>query len=104
MLPHRDCALIPQPCWLRFLYLNIGTFWLIYEPGCMACRTSIYNVQVPGYICMYQLVSGVILKDANEQFLPSIFPRIAAAIYVLLLIGILAPGSVAGAALLLPML
>jgi hypothetical protein len=52
---------------------------------------------------MYQLVSGVILKDANEQFLPSIFPRIAAAICVLLLIGSLALVSVGGVALLGPM-
>ncbi len=52
---------------------------------------------------MYQLVSGVILKDANEQFLPSIFPRIAAAICVLLLIGSLAVVAVGGVALLGPM-
>lgn len=52
---------------------------------------------------MYQLVSGAILKDANEQFLPSIFPRIAAAICVLLLIGSLALVSVGGVALLGPM-
>jgi len=52
---------------------------------------------------MYQLVSGVILKDANEQFLPSIFPRVAAAICVLLLIGSLALVSVGGVALLGPM-
>src|SRR5260221_13263505 len=52
---------------------------------------------------MYQLASGVILKDANEQFLPSIFPRIAAAICVLLLIGSLAVVSVGGVALLGPM-
>jgi hypothetical protein len=43
------------------------------------------------------------LKDGKTQFLPSIFPRIAAAIFVLLLIGSLALACVGGVALIGPM-
>jgi len=45
---------------------------------------------------------GGILTDAKTQFLPSIFPRIAAAIFVLLLIGSLSLVCAGGIALLSP--
>jgi hypothetical protein len=47
--------------------------------------------------------SGGILKDGKTRFLPSIFPRIAAAIFVLLLIGSLGLAAVGGVALIGPM-
>ncbi len=47
--------------------------------------------------------SGGILKDAKTQFLPSIFPRIAAGIFLLLLIGSLSLFCVGGVALISPM-
>jgi hypothetical protein len=43
------------------------------------------------------------LKDAKTQFLPSIFPRVAAAIFELLLIGSLSLACVGGVALIGPM-
>lgn len=43
------------------------------------------------------------MKDGKTQFLPSIFPRIAAAIFVLLLIGCLSLASVGAVALIGPM-
>lgn len=53
---------------------------------------------------MFQtLRSGDILKDAQEQYLPSMFPRIAAAICVLLLISSLSLAGVGGVALIGPM-
>jgi hypothetical protein len=52
---------------------------------------------------MMSIRSGGILKDAKTQFLPSAFPRIAAAIFVFLLIGSLALACVVGVALIGPM-
>jgi len=49
------------------------------------------------------LRSGDILKDAQKQYLPSVFPRIAAAICALLLIGSLSLVGVGGVALIGPM-
>ena len=43
------------------------------------------------------------MKDAKTEFLPSVFPRIAAAILVLLLIGSLSLACVGGVALIGPM-
>ncbi len=43
------------------------------------------------------------MEDAKTQFLPSVFPRIAAVIFVLLLIGSLALACVGGVALIGPM-
>src|SRR6266702_2308066 len=52
---------------------------------------------------MYLIRSGGILKDAKTQFLPSIFPRIAAVIFVFLLIGSLSLACVGAVALIGPM-
>jgi hypothetical protein len=54
------------------------------------------NINVP-------IRSGGNLEDARLQFLPSVFPSIAAAIFVLLLIGTLALVCVGGVALIGPM-
>src|SRR5947199_4709611 len=59
------------------------------------------------HICIQQqgrsIRSGGILKDAKTAFLPSIFPRIAAAILTLLLMGSLSLVCVGGVALISPL-